>query len=59
MTQTVVQHSWRDRWIWLFLAVLFVVGVAIATLSWHSTQVENDRITDRYVCSMNSSSADC
>ena len=44
--------TWRDRWIWWFLAVLLVIGGWIGFNSWRDTENEADRQTDRITCTM-------
>lgn len=46
------EATWRDRWIWWFLAVLLVIGMWIAFDSWRDSNSEDDRQTDRITCTM-------
>lgn len=50
--------GWRDRWIWVFLAVTTLVFVAVAARGWWTDHSDNQRVVDQYTCAIDPSSDD-
>lgn len=59
MTEAKRVSTWRDRWIWVLLAVSAVVFVVIAASGWWQGHQRSERIQDRYACAIDPSSSDC
>lgn len=59
MPGTTRTSTWRDRWVWVVLAVAAVVVTVVVLFDWRRSVAENDRITDHYVCAIETGDADC